>query len=49
MNSYYIRELNGVYVVGQQLPLMEVPRPKSKHYYDFVKQFAKVCHYFNLF
>ncbi|CAG2166654.1 unnamed protein product [Oppiella nova] len=44
-DNYYIRELNGVYVVGQQLPLIEVPRPKSKHYYDFVKQFAKMFIY----
>ena len=41
-NSYYIREVDGLFVVGQELPLMEVPKLKSKANYDFTKQFAKV-------
>ncbi|XP_054163867.1 transcription initiation factor TFIID subunit 1-like [Oppia nitens] len=48
-DKYFIRDISGLFVVGQQLPLIEVPRPKSKQYYDFIRQFAKmfIYRYFN--
>ncbi|XP_067125089.1 transcription initiation factor TFIID subunit 1-like [Centruroides vittatus] len=43
--GYYIREVDTIYVVGQELPLMEVPGPKSKNSYLFTKEFLQVFIY----
>nr|XP_028570735.1 transcription initiation factor TFIID subunit 1 isoform X2 [Podarcis muralis] len=42
-NGYYIRDLQDIFVVGQQCPLFEVPQPNSKraktHIRDFLQAF----------
>lgn len=40
--SYYIREVNTVYCVGQECPLYEVPGPNSKRAISFVRDFQQV-------
>lgn len=40
--SYYIREVETIYTVGQELPLFEVPGPNSKRANNFVRDFLQV-------
>lgn len=40
--QYYIREVDAVYVAGQQCPLYEVPGPNSKRANNFVRDFLQV-------
>lgn len=44
-NHYYIREIDALYVAGQQCPLYEVPAPKSKKVADFMRNFLQVFAY----
>ena len=41
-NSYHIREVDAVYVVGQECPLYEVPGPNSKRANNFTRDFLQV-------
>jgi len=41
-NSYHIREMDAVYVVGQECPLYEVPGPNSKRANNFTRDFLQV-------
>ncbi|CAH1372514.1 unnamed protein product [Tenebrio molitor] len=43
--QYYIRELDALYVAGQQCPLYEVPGPNSKRANNFVRDFLQVFIY----
>lgn len=45
--SYYIREVETIYTVGQELPLFEVPGPNSKRANNFVRDFLQVCAFFS--
>lgn len=40
--QYYIREMDALYVAGQQCPLYEVPGPNSKRANNFVRDFLQV-------
>ncbi|XP_037506930.1 transcription initiation factor TFIID subunit 1 isoform X4 [Rhipicephalus sanguineus] len=42
---YYIREVETIYTVGQELPLFEVPGPNSKRANNFVRDFLQVFIY----
>lgn len=42
---YYIREVETIYTVGQELPLSEVPGPNSKRANNFVRDFLQVFIY----
>ena len=42
--SYFIREVNTIYTVGQECPLYEVPGPNSKRANNFVRDFLQVWH-----
>ncbi|CAH1981121.1 unnamed protein product [Acanthoscelides obtectus] len=44
-HQYYIREIDAVYVAGQQCPLYEVPGPNSKRANNFVRDFLQVFIY----
>ncbi|KAI8436016.1 hypothetical protein MSG28_004148, partial [Choristoneura fumiferana] len=39
--AYYIREIDAVYVAGQECPLYEVPGPNSKRANNFVRDFLQ--------
>ncbi|XP_015906224.1 transcription initiation factor TFIID subunit 1 [Parasteatoda tepidariorum] len=43
--QYFIREVKTLYTVGQQLPLVEVPAPKSEKTKSFLKDFLNVFIY----
>nr|XP_023018961.1 transcription initiation factor TFIID subunit 1-like [Leptinotarsa decemlineata] len=43
--QYYIREMDSIYLAGQQCPLYEVPAPNSKRANDFVRDFLQVFIY----
>ncbi|KAJ0177252.1 hypothetical protein K1T71_007261 [Dendrolimus kikuchii] len=43
--SYYIREVDALYVAGQECPLYEVPGPNSKRANNFVRDFLQVYIY----
>ncbi|XP_035232818.1 transcription initiation factor TFIID subunit 1-like [Stegodyphus dumicola] len=43
--GYFIREVETVFTVGQQLPLVEVPAPKSEKANNFIKDFLMVFIY----
>ncbi|KAH9633342.1 hypothetical protein HF086_004056 [Spodoptera exigua] len=43
--SYYIREVDALFVAGQQCPLYEVPGPNSKRANNFVRDFLQVFIY----
>ncbi|XP_073945377.1 TATA-box binding protein associated factor 1 isoform X2 [Choristoneura fumiferana] len=43
--AYYIREIDAVYVAGQECPLYEVPGPNSKRANNFVRDFLQVYIY----
>ncbi|XP_074028237.1 TATA-box binding protein associated factor 1 isoform X1 [Leptinotarsa decemlineata] len=43
--QYYIREVDSIYVAGQQCPLYEVPGPNSKRANNFVRDFLQVFIY----
>lgn len=40
--QYYIREVDALFVAGQQCPLYEVPGPNSKRANNFVRDFLQV-------
>lgn len=40
--AYYIREIDALYVAGQECPLYEVPGPNSKRANNFVRDFLQV-------
>lgn len=40
--SFYIRELETIFCVGQQNPLYEVPGPNSKRANNFIRDFLQV-------
>lgn len=42
---YYIREVEMIFTVGQQLPLFEVPGPNSKKANNFIRDFLQVFIY----
>ena len=44
-NNYFIREVNTIFTVGQQLPLFEVPGPNSKKANNFIRDFLQVFIY----
>ncbi|XP_050517356.1 transcription initiation factor TFIID subunit 1 isoform X2 [Diabrotica virgifera virgifera] len=44
-HQYYIREVDALYVAGQQCPLYEVPGPNSKRANNFVRDFLQVFIY----
>ncbi|XP_063824981.1 transcription initiation factor TFIID subunit 1 [Ostrinia nubilalis] len=43
--AYYIREIDALYVAGQECPLYEVPGPNSKRANNFVRDFLQVYIY----
>ncbi|KAH1004133.1 transcription initiation factor TFIID subunit 1 isoform X2 [Dendroctonus ponderosae] len=43
--QYYIREIDALYVAGQECPLYEVPGPNSKRANNFVRDFLQVFIY----
>ncbi|XP_055958756.1 transcription initiation factor TFIID subunit 1 isoform X2 [Patella vulgata] len=43
--NFYIREVDGLYCVGQECPLYEVPGPNSKRANNFVRDFLQVFIY----
>ncbi|KAL0893102.1 hypothetical protein ABMA27_014741 [Loxostege sticticalis] len=43
--AYYIREVDALYVAGQECPLYEVPGPNSKRANNFVRDFLQVYIY----
>ncbi|CAH2235275.1 jg20649 [Pararge aegeria aegeria] len=43
--AYYIREVDALFVAGQQCPLYEVPGPNSKRANNFVRDFLQVFIY----
>ncbi|XP_047024266.1 transcription initiation factor TFIID subunit 1 isoform X1 [Helicoverpa zea] len=43
--SYYIREVDALFVAGQECPLYEVPGPNSKRANNFVRDFLQVFIY----
>ena len=44
-NTYCIREFDGLFTVGQECPLYEVPGPNSKRANNFVRDFLQVFIY----
>jgi len=44
-NNYFVREVNTIFTVGQQLPLFEVPGPNSKKANNFIRDFLQVFIY----
>lgn len=40
--QYYIREIDAIFVAGQECPLYEVPGPNSKRANNFVRDFLQV-------
>ncbi|GBN25963.1 Transcription initiation factor TFIID subunit 1 [Araneus ventricosus] len=44
-NRYYIREIDAIFLVGQELPLVEVPAPKSEKANSFIRDFTMVFIY----
>ncbi|XP_015118344.1 transcription initiation factor TFIID subunit 1 isoform X2 [Diachasma alloeum] len=42
---YFIREINALFVAGQECPLYEVPEPNSKRATNFVRDFLQVFIY----
>ncbi|XP_067134209.1 transcription initiation factor TFIID subunit 1 isoform X1 [Centruroides vittatus] len=42
---YYIREIETIYTIGQELPLFEVPGPNSKKANNFIRDFLQVFIY----
>ncbi|KAL3880165.1 hypothetical protein ACJMK2_032430 [Sinanodonta woodiana] len=42
---YYIREINTIYLIGQECPLYEVPGPNSKRANNFIRDFLQVFIY----
>ncbi|CAH1777107.1 unnamed protein product [Owenia fusiformis] len=44
-NSYYIREVDGIFAIGQECPLHEVPGPNSKRANNFIRDFLQVFIY----
>ncbi|XP_069947042.1 transcription initiation factor TFIID subunit 1 isoform X2 [Cherax quadricarinatus] len=44
-NAFNIRELDGVFTVGQECPLYEVPGPNSKRANNFIRDFLQVFIY----
>lgn len=42
---YYIREVDTIYTIGQELPLFEVPGPNSKKANNFIRDFLQVFIY----
>ncbi|XP_056630576.1 transcription initiation factor TFIID subunit 1 isoform X2 [Diorhabda sublineata] len=44
-SQYYIREVDALYVAGQECPLYEVPGPNSKRANNFVRDFLQVFIY----
>jgi transcription initiation factor TFIID subunit 1 len=44
-NNYYIRQVNDLFVVGQECPKVEVPAPNSKTVNQFQKDFLQVYLY----
>lgn len=44
-SGYMIRDLNGLFVAGQQCPLVEVPEPNSAKVKNFLKDFLQVFVY----
>lgn len=40
--SYYVRELNTIYIIGQECALYEVPGPNSKRANNFIRDFLQV-------
>lgn len=44
-NQYWIREVDTVFTVGQELPLIEVPGPNSKKANNFIRDFLQVYIY----
>ncbi|GLH03339.1 Transcription initiation factor TFIID subunit 1 [Gryllus bimaculatus] len=43
--QYYIREINALFVAGQECPLYEVPSPNSKKAGNFIKDFLQAFIY----
>ncbi|XP_034951275.1 transcription initiation factor TFIID subunit 1 [Chelonus insularis] len=43
--QYYIREIDAIFVAGQECPLYEVPGPNSKRANNFVRDFLQVFIY----
>lgn len=44
-NNYFIRNVETIFTVGQQLPLYEVPGPNSKKANNFIRDFLQVFIY----
>ncbi|KAI1299211.1 Transcription initiation factor TFIID subunit 1 [Halotydeus destructor] len=44
-NNYFIREVETIFTVGQELPLFEVPGPNSKKANNFIRDFLQVFIY----
>ena len=44
--AYYIREIDALFVAGQECPLYEVPGPNSKRANNFVRDFLQVFRFF---
>ncbi|XP_014237505.1 transcription initiation factor TFIID subunit 1 [Trichogramma pretiosum] len=44
-NDYFIREIDALFVAGQECPLYEVPGPNSKRANNFVRDFLQVFIY----
>src|SRR6218665_2411244 len=44
-DNFFIREVETIYTVGQELPLMEVPGPNSKKSNNFIRDFLQVFIY----
>jgi hypothetical protein len=40
--QYYVREIDALFVAGQECPLYEVPGPNSKRANNFVRDFLQV-------
>jgi len=43
--QYYVREVDALFVAGQECPLYEVPGPNSKRANNFVRDFLQVFIY----
>lgn len=41
-NGYSIREVDGLFTVGQECPLYETPGPNSKRANNFIRDFLQV-------
>lgn len=44
-HQYYVREVDGIFVAGQECPLYEVPGPNSKRANNFIRDFLQVFIY----